>query len=54
MDEVRIIRRRTYAWPVIIALIILALVIAFAFITMNGAARSTVGWNGQMEWSVPA
>ena len=36
MDEVRVVRRRTYVWPVVIAVIILALVIAWAFFSMGG------------------
>ena len=45
MDEVRIVRHRTHVWPVIIALIVLALVIAYVFFAKDGPA-SQVGWNG--------
>lgn len=41
MDEVRIVRHRTHVWPVIIALIVLALVIAYVFFSKSGPA--TVG-----------
>jgi len=54
MDEVRIVRRRTHVWPVVIALIVLGLIIAYAFTVMNDATRSNVGWNGLIEWSIPA
>ena len=43
MDEVRVVRRRTYVWPVVIAVIILALVIAWAFFSMGGTPTD-VGW----------
>jgi hypothetical protein len=42
MDEVRIVRRRTHIWPVVIAIIILALVVIWALFSMNGARA--VGW----------
>jgi uncharacterized protein YpmB len=35
MDEVRVVRRRTYIWPVVIAIIILAIVLAWAFFGTN-------------------
>ena len=38
MDEVRIVKRRTHIWPVIIALIVLALVIAYVLFGMSGPA----------------
>ena len=44
MDEVRIVRHRTHIWPVIIAIIILAVVIAYVFFSSDGPARQ-VGWN---------
>jgi len=44
MDEVRIVRHRTHIWPVIIAIIVLALVIAYVFFAKDGPA-SQVGWN---------
>ncbi len=51
MDEVRIVRRRTHIWPVIIAVVILALVIAFVLFMNRGAdATRDIGWNGLMEW----
>jgi hypothetical protein len=43
MDEVRVVRRRTYGWPVIIAIILLAIVIAWAFFSMDGV-RQEFGW----------
>ena len=46
MDEVRIVKHRTHIWPVIIALVVLALVIAYVLFAMNGPA-SQVGWNEQ-------
>jgi len=45
MDEVRIVRHRTHVWPVIIAVIVLALVIGYVFFARRGPA-SQVGWNG--------
>ena len=44
MDEVRIVRHRTHVWPVILALILLALVIGYVFFAKRGPA-SQVGWN---------
>jgi hypothetical protein len=44
MDEVRIVKHRTHIWPVIIALVVLAIVIAYVFFAMNGPANE-VGWN---------
>ena len=44
MDEVRIVKHRTHIWPVIIALVILAIVIAYVFFARNGPADQ-VGWN---------
>ena len=44
MDEVRIVRHRTHVWPVIIALIVLAIVIGYVFFAKSGPA-SQVGWN---------
>ena len=44
MDEVRIVRHRTHVWPVIIAVIVLALVIGYVFFAKRGPA-SQVGWN---------
>jgi len=43
MDEVRIVRHRTQLWPVIVALIVLALVIGYVFFAKRGPA-SQVGW----------
>ena len=44
MDEVRVVRRRTHIWPVVIAVIILAIVIAWAFFAMDrGVVESEVG-----------
>ena len=44
MDEVRIVKHRTHIWPVIIALVVLAIVIAYVFFAINGPANQ-VGWN---------
>jgi len=44
MDEVRIVKHRTHIWPVIIALVILAIVIGYVLFAMNGPANQ-VGWN---------
>ena len=44
MDEVRIVRHRTHVWPVIIAVIVLAIVIGYVFFAKRGPA-SQVGWN---------
>ena len=38
MDEVRIVKHRTHIWPVIIALIVLAIVIGYVFFAVNGPA----------------
>ena len=54
MDEVRIIRRRTHVWPVVIAVVILALVIAFVLLMNNGTATNDVGWNRVIEWPARA
>lgn len=35
MDEVRIVRRRTFGWPVAVALIVLLIVIAYALFGMS-------------------
>jgi hypothetical protein len=48
MDEVRIVKHRTHIWPVIIALVVLALVIAYVLFAMNGPAGQT-GWNDVRE-----
>ena len=53
MDEVRIVRRRTHVWPVVIAVVILALVIAFVLFMNNGGVSTQQGWNGVIEWAVP-
>jgi len=45
MDEVRIVKHRTHIWPVIIALVVLAIVIGYVLFAMNGPANQ-VGWNG--------
>jgi hypothetical protein len=44
MDEVRVVRRRTYIWPVVIAIIILAIVIAWALFGMNVETEPEFGW----------
>lgn len=44
MDEVRIVKHRTHIWPVIIALIVLAIVIGYVLFAMNGPSEQ-VGWN---------
>jgi hypothetical protein len=45
MDEVRIVRRRTHVWPVVIALIVLAFVIAFALFALRGGPMPDQGAN---------
>lgn len=52
MDEVRIVRKRTHVWPVVLAVIVAALVIAYMVFMNDGSSRS-LGWNGVIEWSVP-
>ena len=42
MDEVRVVRRRTHIWPIVIALIILAIVVVWAFFAMD-AAQTEIG-----------
>jgi hypothetical protein len=54
MDEVRIVRRRTHVWPVVIAVVILALVIAFVLFMNNGGVSRQQGWNGVIERAAPA
>jgi hypothetical protein len=39
MDEVRVVRRRTFGWPVAIALIILAIVMVYTIFAMDWVAR---------------
>lgn len=51
MDEVRIVRKRTHVWPVVIAVVVLALVIAFVLF-MNHTGNTP--WNGVMAWPVDA
>ena len=51
MDEVRIVRKRTHVWPVLIAVVVLALVIAFVLF-MNHTGGTP--WNGVMAWPVDA
>jgi hypothetical protein len=57
MDETDVIRKRTHVWPVVVAIIVLGIVIAYAFFSLNGGVRAdpepTV-WNGQMRWVTPA
>ena len=53
MDEVRIVRHRTHVWPVIIALVVLALVIAYVFFGRSGPAEQ-VGWNLLPQVIAPA
>jgi hypothetical protein len=51
MDEVRIVRKRTHVWPVVIAIVVLALVIAFVlFMNRTGSTP----WNGVMQWPLDA
>jgi hypothetical protein len=50
MDEVRIVRKRTHVWPIVIAVVVLALVIAYVFF-MN-QPTGEIGWNGIMHWPV--
>ena len=54
MDEVRIVRRRTHVWPVVIAVVVLALVIAFVLLMNQGATTNDLGWNGVIEWQAAA
>jgi hypothetical protein len=54
MDEVRIVRRRTHVWPVVIAVVILALVIAFVLFMNNGGVSTQQGWNRVIEGAAPA
>ena len=54
MDEVRIVRRRTHVWPIVIALVVLVLVIAYAFSTMNSAGSLDIGWLGHLEPGIRA
>jgi hypothetical protein len=54
MDEVRIVRRRTHVWPVVIAVVILALVITFVLLMNTGATTNDLGWNGVIEWQAAA
>ena len=51
MDEVRIVRKRTHVWPVVIAVVVLALVIAFVLF-MNHTGSTP--WNGVMQWPTDA
>jgi hypothetical protein len=44
MDEVRIVRHRTHVWPVILAVILLAIVIGYVFFARGGPAKQ-VGWS---------
>jgi len=53
MDEVRIVRRRTHIWPIVIAVVILAIVVAFVLF-VNSTGDNTLGWNRMMDWSVEA
>jgi hypothetical protein len=46
MDEVRIVRRRTHIWPLVIAVIVLALVIAYVFFVNRPAQESGVRIQG--------
>jgi len=55
MDEVSIVRRRTHVWPVVIAVVILALVIAFVLLMNKGATgNNNLGWNGVVQWQAAA
>ena len=53
MDEVRIVRHRTHVWPVLIALIVLALVIGYVFFAKRGPAGQ-VGWNQDVSRGLSA
>jgi hypothetical protein len=44
MDEVRIVRHRTHIWPLILAVILLAIVIGYVFFAKSGPAKQ-VGWS---------
>ena len=45
MDEVKIVRHRTHIWPVIVAIILLAVVIGYVFFARRGPAKQQLGWN---------
>jgi hypothetical protein len=49
MDEVRIVRRRTHIWPIVIAIVIVALVIAFVLFR-NQLPVGNTGWNGAIDY----
>jgi hypothetical protein len=53
MDEVRIVKKRTIVWPIVAAVVLLALVIAFVMFRNSGATQD-IGWNGVMDWSASA
>jgi hypothetical protein len=43
MDEIRVVRRRTYVWPVVIAVIVLAIVIAWVLFGLTADSLPTFG-----------
>ena len=54
MDEVRIVRRRTYVWPVLIAVILLALVLVYVVFFNRPPTGQPLGLNGVVPFSLPA
>jgi hypothetical protein len=48
MDEVKIVRHRTHIWPVIVAVILLAVVIGYVFFARRGPVKQQLGWNNDV------
>lgn len=48
MDDVRIVRRRTHIWPIVLAVILVALVVAFVLFG-NQLPIGRTGWNGVID-----
>ena len=48
MDEVHIVRRRTRIWPVVIAIVIVALIVVFVLFR-NQLPVGNTGWNGVIQ-----
>ncbi|HEX5110419.1 MAG TPA: hypothetical protein VFV95_18340 [Vicinamibacterales bacterium] len=40
MDEVRVVRRRTLAWPLLIAILIVVIIVGWLLFSMRGTPRS--------------
>ena len=49
MDDVRVVRRRSYVWPVVIAIVVLALIIAWALFGLG----TDVGPRDEFGWLLP-